>query len=111
MGGGQDGGARERRGRYGLRPADSVASEGSRGDAGGDTELAAALGRWEQHPGTRHFGGSEVLFADGHVVWMRLSDQLVCKLDGNGRQIVAEFDGAIIRRWMNDFKEHRNLWQ
>ena len=94
-----------------LRPADMIAIADSRGDAESDTEISAQVRRWEQHPGTRHFGGAEVLFADGHVVWMRLSDQLVCKLDGNGRQIVAEFDGAIIRRWMNDFKEHRSLWQ
>ena len=94
-----------------LRPADMIAIADSRGDGESDTEISINVFRWEQHPGTRHFGGAEVLFADGHVVWMRLSDQLVCKLDGNGRQIVAEFDGAIIRRWMNDFKEHRNLWQ
>ena len=93
-----------------LRPAEMIAIADSRGDAESDTEISAQVRRWEQHPGTRHFGGSEVLFADGHVVWMRLSDQLVCKLDGNGRQIVAEFDGAIIRRWMNDFLPHRNVW-
>ena len=94
-----------------LRPADMIAIADSRGDGESDTEISAQVRQWKQHPGTRHFGGSEVLFADGHVVWMRLSDQLVCKLDGNGRQIRDQFDGAIVRRWMNDFREHLNLWR
>ncbi len=108
--GGDNAGRREVPERDILRPADMIAIADSRGDAESDSEISASIGRPRQPPGTRHFGGAEVLFADGHVVWMRLDGQLICKLDGNGNQIRAEFDGAIIRRWMNDFKEHENLW-
>ena len=94
-----------------LRPADMIAIADSRGDASSDTEISALRIRWSQFPGTRHFGGSEVLFADGHAVWMRLDGQLVCKLSGSGQQMPTEFDGAIIRRWMNDFQPHEDLWR
>ncbi|MCH7873292.1 MAG: prepilin-type N-terminal cleavage/methylation domain-containing protein [Planctomycetes bacterium] len=102
-----------------VRPADMIAIADSRGDGASDTEISANRWRASTHPGTRHFGGSEVLFADGHVVHMRLDNQLLCKLDvfqmqlGSWvrPQIEAEFDGAIVRRWTNDWKEHRNEWR
>lgn len=93
-----------------LRPADMIAIADSAGDGESDSEINAQRRRWTAHPGTRHFGGAEVLFADGHVVHIRLSGQLVVKLDERGIQRPDDYDGAIIRRWMNDFQEHENLW-
>ena len=102
--------AREVAEREVARPAEMIAIADSMGDGESDTEISAARSRWTQHPGTRHFGGAEVLWADGHVSYSKVSGQLVCKLDGNGRQRNDQFDGAIMRRWHNDWLPHRETW-
>ncbi len=92
-----------------LRPAEMIAIADSRGDGESDSEISAARLRTTQYPGTRHFGGAEVLFADGHSVHMTMNQMLV-KLDGNGIQIFTEWDGTLIRRWHKDWQEHKNVW-
>lgn len=91
-----------------VRPAEMIAIADSAGDGQTDTEISGTRRRLTTYPSTRHFGGSEVLFADGHVFYQRL-EQLVGKLDGNGRQIA--FDEAILRRWNNDWKGHIEDWR
>ena len=47
----------------------------------------------DEYPGSWHFGGSNVLFADTHVAWMHLDDMVVRAWDEKGKENA--------RRWNN----------
>lgn len=93
-----------------VRPAEMIAIGDSRGDGESDTEITANRARFTTYPGTRHFGGAEVLFCDGHVEYFKLR-KLVGDLDGRGRALLDKFDETIIRRWNNDWKGHIGNWR
>jgi len=48
-------------------------------------------------PGSRHRGGANIVFCDGHVEWAKQSNWI-------------ELRDEVARRWNNDNKPHRELW-
>jgi len=78
-------------------PADMVAVADSKPDFDWDTAIDPADLIDAEWPSERHFGGSEVLFCDGHVVWM-------------SQPSLIERSEWARRRWNNDHLPHRELW-
>jgi prepilin-type N-terminal cleavage/methylation domain-containing protein len=80
-----------------LRPSDMIAIADSKSDFDWDTAIDPADISDAEWPSLRHFGGAEVLHADGHVLW-RLQQRLVEPSDWERR------------RWNNDHEPHRDWW-
>lgn len=86
-----------------LKPADMIAVGDSDGDGFFDGDIAFhrfALPGGPQAvwpPGTRHKGGANIVFCDGHVEWARQTKWI-------------ERTDEAARRWNNDNKPHRELW-
>lgn len=86
-----------------LRPADMIAFGDSDGDGFWDGDISfhrvAMVGGPQPlaPPGTRHKGGANIVFCDGHVEWAR-------------QQKWMEKTDETARRWNNDNQPHRPLW-
>jgi prepilin-type N-terminal cleavage/methylation domain-containing protein/prepilin-type processing-associated H-X9-DG protein len=80
------------------RPAEMIAIADNKADGNWDSAIDPE--NWQDHewPSSRHSGGAEVLFCDGHVI-----HELQLKL-------VEPTDWAR-RRWNNDFLPHEDVWQ
>jgi prepilin-type N-terminal cleavage/methylation domain-containing protein/prepilin-type processing-associated H-X9-DG protein len=78
-------------------PGDMIAIADSRADFNWDTAIDPALDFLHEAPSRRHFGGAEVLFCDGHVLWM-------------SQEELTEADDVARRRWNNDHDPHREYW-
>ncbi len=80
-----------------LRPADMIAIADSKSDNHWDTAIDPADRDDYEWPSRRHDGGSQVLFADGHVVRMLQED-------------LVKPDEGMRARWNNDYRPHREWW-
>jgi prepilin-type N-terminal cleavage/methylation domain-containing protein/prepilin-type processing-associated H-X9-DG protein len=81
-----------------LRPSEMIAMADSKVDGNWDTTIDPEMRDDAEWPSKRHFGGSEVLFCDGHV---ELIDQWT----------LVEPVEWMRRRWNNDYEPHRELWE
>ena len=72
----------------------------SDGQADGNWDSALDPENWQEHewPSKRHFGGAEVLFCDGHVIW---EEQ---------RKLVEPTEWTR-RMWNSDYLPHKEWWQ
>jgi prepilin-type N-terminal cleavage/methylation domain-containing protein/prepilin-type processing-associated H-X9-DG protein len=78
-------------------PAEMIALADSKSDNEWDTAIDPA-DYWDyEWPSRRHFGGSEVLFCDGHVTWIE-------------QQELVEPDEVARSWWNNDHEPHREYW-
>lgn len=79
-------------------PAEMIAIADSQADGNWDSAIDPE--EWQQHewPSSRHFGGSEVLFCDGHVIFQ---EQL---------KLVEPVEWTR-RFWNNDNLPHRECWE
>ena len=70
------------------------------GKADGNWDSALDPENWQDHewPSERHYGGAEVLFCDGHVIW---EEQ---------RKLVEPTEWTR-RMWNNDYLPHEDVWQ
>jgi prepilin-type processing-associated H-X9-DG protein/prepilin-type N-terminal cleavage/methylation domain-containing protein len=86
-----------------LKPADMIAIGDSDGNGVLDGDigfhrLPSASGPQPIFPpGSRHKGGANIVFCDGHVEWANQSKWI-------------ELRDEVARRWNNDNKPHRELW-
>ncbi len=74
-------------------PADMIAVADSKGDFIWDTVIDPNPWEDAEWPSRRHFGGSEVLFCDGHVRWF-------------AQKALIEFTPWARMRWNNDHLPH-----
>jgi len=79
-------------------PAEMIAIADSKADGIWDTAIDAEL--WQDHewPSKRHYGGSVVLFCDGHALWM------------SQKRLVEPTEWSR-RIWNNDNLPHKDVWQ
>jgi len=78
-------------------PADMIAITDSTTDGVWDTATCPNPGSKEQWPGDRHSLGSNVLFADSHVEYLK-------------QQKLIAPDPEMRRRWNSDHEAHQDLW-
>jgi len=78
-------------------PAEMVAIADSKGDFLWDTAIDPSDSRDTEWPSTRHFGGAETLFCDGHVRLHRQSD-------------LVEPTPRARARWNSDHRPHEEYW-
>jgi prepilin-type processing-associated H-X9-DG protein/prepilin-type N-terminal cleavage/methylation domain-containing protein len=80
-------------------PADMIAIGDSVGDGFRDGEIT--FHRFQTipvgPPGTRHNGGANIVFCDGHVEWQKQARWI-------------QLDETAARRWNNDNQPHRDRW-
>ncbi len=77
-------------------PSDMITLADSKSDFVWDTAIDPISDGVSEQPSKRHFGGSEVLFSDGHVEWYKLS-----RLIDNSARTRA--------KWNSDHKPHFGL--
>jgi prepilin-type N-terminal cleavage/methylation domain-containing protein/prepilin-type processing-associated H-X9-DG protein len=79
-------------------PAEMIAIADSKADGNWDSAIDPE--NWQDHewPSARHFGGAEVLFCDGHVVY------------GEQKKLIEPTEWTR-RKWNNDHLPHRDCWQ
>jgi prepilin-type N-terminal cleavage/methylation domain-containing protein/prepilin-type processing-associated H-X9-DG protein len=79
-------------------PADMICIADSKADGNWDTAIDPES--WQDHewPSSRHFGGAEVLFCDGHALWEK-------------QETLVEPTEWSRQRWNNDHKPHVDYWQ
>jgi prepilin-type N-terminal cleavage/methylation domain-containing protein/prepilin-type processing-associated H-X9-DG protein len=81
-----------------ARPAEMIAIADSKADGVWDSAIDPE-NQWDyESPSARHFGGAEVLFCDGHVIWEEQSK-------------LIEPEEWTRRLWNNDYLPHRDCWQ
>ncbi len=78
-------------------PAEMIAIADSKSDNEWDTAIDPADWWDAEWPSQRHTGGAEVLFCDGHVIWME-------------RRKLIEPDDVMRSWWNNDHEPHREYW-
>ncbi|MBU0640050.1 MAG: type II secretion system GspH family protein [Planctomycetes bacterium] len=79
-------------------PSDMIAIADSKADYNWDTAIDPADSIDYEWPSKRHFGGTEVLFCDGHADWIEQ------------RTLIEPIEWSR-RRWNNDHLPHEEYWQ
>jgi prepilin-type N-terminal cleavage/methylation domain-containing protein/prepilin-type processing-associated H-X9-DG protein len=78
-------------------PAEMIAIADSKSDNDWDTAIDPSVWEAAEWPSQRHTGGSEVLFCDGHVIWME-------------QRKLIEPDDVMRSWWNNDHEPHDECW-
>jgi len=74
-------------------PSDVIAMADGNADGIWDTAIDPDTGEYREYPSKRHYGGSEVLFCDGHVSWF-------------SQKVLLDRSPETRRRWNNDHLPH-----
>jgi len=80
------------------RPAEMIAIADSKADGNWDTAIDPEMHQDHEWPSSRHMGGAEVLYCDGHVMWER-------------QRTLVEPTQWSRQRWNNDHLPHEDFWQ
>lgn len=80
-----------------VMPSDMIVLGDTTTDGAQDQWLTAQESGEIAHPSERHSGGSQIVFADGHVEVYKKDDLL-------------RLDDKSMRRWNSDYKGHEEFW-
>lgn len=78
------------------RPADMIAISDAKSDGNFDTAIDPNVGETAEWPSKRHFGGSNVLYCDGHVEFEK-------------QETLIETTEWNYRRWNNTYTSHQQM--